>query len=550
MMIPKAIEKILKNRKAVIIITCIFGILSILLGLILVMGYGQDSLRSFANGTYSIRYDGTWRASDSTETKIRFTHKTNSTLDFSIVDLKDADADKNLSELVDGVKYGIEKSNKSYKLINNQSKTVTKNNYEAYQMLYENESSESMIIVGKKDARIFIINYIADKNYFDILLDSAQNIISNFNLIDAPFKLNSEPKSITTSGIKYSTDSFGRDYSKTTSYEIYNNHYHVKYSIPSLFEISEFDTTSGVYSLSGERNDGDISVYTNVVYQNMNDYITDESRSGSLANTIKALKADTKTYSDILVENEDLGENIDGYIYKISYSQNSLVSKDKTQYETSYVIYKLDHLRTFVIEIKGRILKIPQGLIEKIKMDSFEKYGDNIDRTAKDGYLIDELKVIPVDISSSDKKYYSLQYSIPSSYVEIDNMANKFQNRYFGFDYDNENEEYKYEISTKLSKTGSEKSYVDDVNQQYSHESYENAKLVYGGMINSGSHIFKRYDGDYTIKDTNSVEHKIYLLFELSFGGLYSVEISSTYQEIPQEIIDVFLNIRVDEKTF
>jgi len=63
-----------------------------------------------------------------------------------------------------------------------EKKEISNKKYEAYKILYENGDSQSLIVIFKNSNYLCVINYTANNEYFDILLDSFQFILEEFNL--------------------------------------------------------------------------------------------------------------------------------------------------------------------------------------------------------------------------------------------------------------------------------------------------------------------------------------------------------------------------------
>jgi hypothetical protein len=534
-------EKIINNKKLMIIVISIVSFLSLLLIVAIIFIKNRPMIHEYKNDLYTLKYDNTWHLK-ATSNKIGFTHKTGSTLDISIKTLDSNESDITIDELIQDIKYGIEKQNDSYKLISEQSLKVTSNKYDGYELLYENDTNQSMIVIGKKADKLFITNYVADNQYFDILLDSVENILYNFKLLDPKVVLKTELKAIKTTNVTFKDDINRCSNMDKVQYELYDNHYHVKYSIPKCFELSTFDTTLGLFRLRNDIGSNSIDITTNIIYNNLYEYLTDDS-FGSLTYDINSLK-ENKSYQNVKVENEKLTGDIEGYIYKISYDYPS--SLGTSTYQLIYLIYSIDYLRTFIIKLDSRNIPITKELINAITLDNYTKYGDNIDRTSKDGYLTDNImKVFTKNVNT--RKYYELKYSVFSKYEELDHGSNKYENRYFGYNYNDEIDDYKYKINLYLSNFYTISSYLENVNRTYNYDIYTNASLKFVKKITINNITFDYYTGRYTTKGSNIVNREVYLLKELPSGGLYVVKISSNQEDIPNDLINDFISFNINE---
>ena len=80
-------------------------------------------------------------------------------------------------ELIDELIYNIQKKNNDYKLISKKEDKLTKDEFNGYKLLYENEKEQVMVNLYKKSDKLVSIRYEANNDYFDILLDSVHNIV-------------------------------------------------------------------------------------------------------------------------------------------------------------------------------------------------------------------------------------------------------------------------------------------------------------------------------------------------------------------------------------
>lgn len=536
-------KKILMNKKLFTIIVSVVLSLSILLIAGIIYKLINSNIKRYKNEVYSIKYDSTWKIKSNTNKEIVLKHKTDSSIEFSIIELNKENSEKEFIKLVEEVKYDIESKNTNYKLITSSFKKLLNNDYEAYQLLYETKDNQSMIMIIKKDNQLLIANYVSDNQYFDILLDSAFNIINNFTLLDEKIILKNNLKTIKTTTITYNNDS-KTNYKEKNKYVIYSNHYEVNYSIPKVFKLNSFDSIYGSYKLLGKETNQTISIDTHVLYKNMYEYITDETSYATLLYKINELKKDDKT-SNVKVTNEKLNSKYEGYIYKISYNYKAYNTTEKIQ--KIYMIYSLDYLRTFIIEIEASNMQISKSLIENIQLNSFKKYGSNVDRTSVDGYLKDEMKIMINDYSTKDKYYYSLKYSIPDKYNEQDNSNNVFEYRYFGYDYDTKQEDYKYDIILQLSSFYTIETYKNTILKNYAYDFYKDSSLVEKAKLNVNGKEFAYYTGGYTSISSGIRTIEAYLITSLESGGAYIIKVNTNYGPITEEMLKDFTSFEVEK---
>ena len=76
--------------------------------------------------------------------------------------------------------YEIEKQNAKYKLLKEEDSST--NSKEIYKILYENNDTQSLIVIVKGDNYVCVINCVAKDMYFDMLFDSFNTIINSVKI--------------------------------------------------------------------------------------------------------------------------------------------------------------------------------------------------------------------------------------------------------------------------------------------------------------------------------------------------------------------------------
>ena len=171
-----------KKKKLLVTIFIIFFIAIIVLTVWIILFKNTSRINTYENTFLKVKYDSSWTLSRTDDDSISLVHKTNSYIDLKINKLQSKSLNSDISSIADEVKYDIEKQSSNYKLLKEDVKIVSKNEYDAYRILYENGDNQSLVIVLRKDDYIFIVNYTAKDIYFDILLDSFETILSNLEL--------------------------------------------------------------------------------------------------------------------------------------------------------------------------------------------------------------------------------------------------------------------------------------------------------------------------------------------------------------------------------
>lgn len=135
---------------------------------------------------------------------ISLNHKSSkSLLKIEIITLDKEYKYTDIDDLIDEIIYNVDEQNKNYKLISKQKDTFTKYEFKGYKLLYETEAEQTMIMTFKKSDKLIVASYEAKNKYFDMLLDSVQNIVYNFNTADETFELKNSIKK-ESSKISYS----------------------------------------------------------------------------------------------------------------------------------------------------------------------------------------------------------------------------------------------------------------------------------------------------------------------------------------------------------
>lgn len=159
-------------------------LLIMVISLLLVFGISYSlngKIKEFKNDDFKLSYDSTWKITDKSK-GLKLSHrKTDSIISIQCKILDNNYMDTKLSDIINDVMYSIESQNGDYKLINRLNSPSDE--YESYSYLYENNDSQSLVNVYKKDNKLIMIYYYAQSEYFDIVLDSVDNILSSIEII-------------------------------------------------------------------------------------------------------------------------------------------------------------------------------------------------------------------------------------------------------------------------------------------------------------------------------------------------------------------------------
>jgi len=257
-------------------ISIIASLIVVFIGLIGVLFwekfYKSNLIKKVEGKTYSFLYDDSWCVKKKSESLIRLEHRSSSIIKIEMVDLVGEYKYLTIDELIDEVSYRILKDNDKYKLISKMEDSFTMNRDNGYKMLYENKDKQVMVVTYKRGDKLIVISYEADSNYFDILLDSVQNIIYNFDYRDEKFALKSNIK-LKLSEIEYGKGSkIEKLLEGVSSYEIFDNNYEVSFTIPNNFKLENLNTKTKNFDFEGLET-GSIRLNSFIVNRNIYDYL-------------------------------------------------------------------------------------------------------------------------------------------------------------------------------------------------------------------------------------------------------------------------------------
>lgn len=555
----KKLYDIYKKYKIAIIIA-----LSILLiGILCLILFNILSSKSIAlnEKNYNLKYDSSWKVKEKKDNYISLNHKSSkSLLKIEIITLDKEYKYNDIDDLIDEIIYNVDEQNKNYKLISKQKDTFTKYEFKGYKLLYETEAEQTMIMTFKKSDKLIVASYEAKNKYFDMLLDSVQNIVYNFNTADETFELKNSIKK-ESSKISYSkSEDLDKIITKNKEYEIAHNNYKVIYEVPSVFELSDFNTESNYFNLKGY-DKGQMTISTYIYNKNVYEYLNKDNLVNVYQN-YKMYKKD-KDISDFKEQVSELDSKYsDSYIYKNSYKTNAIKYNDKLEAE-SYkrtdenieLIYSLNRNHILIVVIDSEGIPITKKLIDSIKIKSVANYSSYTKNKVENGYRIAELQKY---IDYKKEKVNNIIIKLPEDYKEIDRTTNNlYSERYFGLNYDEKEELYDYVIHYKFSTTKDVAKNVELLNAKFKDSYGECNNYQQVGDVTINDKQFIEYVGGYTdlggIPFTNINRYKYYvhykaLFYKLNDESYLIIEILGNGKEISDDIVNQATNFEAKEK--
>ena len=480
------IMKKFKGKKIVVIFIVMLIILFIAILLFMILNNNiSKKIYEINKNNFSLKYDNTWKVEKEDETEINFIHKkSGSKFNIKINEIDEEYQYKTLDEISDSLLYNIREQNPNYKLIQDEKTVITKNNFEAYKLLFETDNSQAEIYYYKQGNRIVMFTYEATFEYFDILLDSVNSIMNNFVLNEEKFDVKTSIN-LNTTGIKYTEqEDISNLLKNTTDYEIAASNYLVNYSIPSNFKLMELNTRYGNYNFENLQLGTSINLRTSILNANLYEYLDKEDTPNLYENY------NLNSYNESNEELDKFGDTPLSYIYKNSYLSNNKLT------ENIAIVYELNKNHILIIRISSEGVGIPEELVKMIKINKIENIASNIKIEQEDGFLIGKLKRF---IDYTYEKIEEITLRLPLEYEEIDKENNLYEKRNYVLNYNEEKEIYDYEVSFEIIEFDIN-SKINTLNREmdYYKDNGEYKEFSKSQDIISNNKQFQVYDSSYT----------------------------------------------------
>lgn len=545
------IMNIVKKYRIAILSCLVISIVGLLILFVVLKLFNPTDIKEYKNDKYAFRYDTSWKIKEKKPESIKLVHNKDSEINIQIVSLEEEYKYSTSDDILDELLFNLEKQNSTYKLLSKEKDLVTKNKYDGYKLLYENDESQVLVIMGKKADKVLLVTYETTNEYFDILLDSVQNIIYDFQILDNSFNLTYK-LDVETNDINWSINEQIKDTSNVVSYELANKNYLVNYSVPKSFELSSFNSTIGYFNYRG-LNEGTMTLSVNIYNKNIYEYMDKNGSYGTLYHSFNNKRDGKDGYSDFKESLQKLNnKDYVSYVYKNSYKSSS--QWENSNYEEVIIIYELDSNHILLFKIKASKTKISKDLVDNIKLKSLKNYASYIVKNIENDKLIGELK----EFTDYNKdKIRLVKLKVPTKYEEIDKENNIYDSRFYSLNYDADKEFYNYDINYELYTSVESK--VKNLSSSYA--SYKNKgnyqELTYNQDITLNDKIFKLYSGGYTdiggalfsnYKRTYYYVNSKVLFYEFDDGSCLSIEIRGNGFEVSNEMLNELTNFDIEIK--
>ena len=563
----KKIKLIIEKHRILILSVLLISLL-VVICLMLLFPKNKVTLIKEDYNEIVFQHDSTWKVTSKNNQEIILSHKSGGTIGIQITKLNNDYEYSSIEEIIDELLYGLSKQNNDYKLISKKESVLTKNKYNGYKFLYENDINQVMVVAYKTSDSLVIVIYEAANNYFDILLDSVNNIIYNIEIKRDKVELKDSVK-MNISNVEYlQDDEFDKRLTSTTLYQTASNNYLVEYELPSVFKkYLTISSSRGEYQLY-DNYDKKIEISVNIYNQHIYE-LFDSDRINVYSKYKSYHDGSSDKYSDFKESVTKLDNKYEGFIYKNSYkykttkideNYNSQVYEE--QNETAIIIYSLSNNYIIEFEIRARDLPITKKLIEMIQIKNVTNYSEYIKIEKEGNYLIGRFK------SFTDYNYQKIReitLKIPDKYRESDYLSlqqNIYEKRYYTLNYHKEYDIYDYEVEYTTNKAVNVekgiKNSIKIINDVYVKETYGKAnKLTYSKMITINGKEFYLYEGGYTDRSgilLQNIERKYYyvdekvLYYKISDTDYLEIIIKGNDKKISSDMFKELTNFTIEEK--
>ena len=533
------------DKKILIIIAII---ILLLLAYLLFFKKGLK-MKEYSNDNYQVMYENSWSIKTKEDDYLVLSHKKGD-ITFRIINLEGENLYKDIDGLIESVRFEIESDNKDYKLVSMERAEITVNCHDGYNLFYKDVDKEVKVSVYKDGNRLVLFSFEAEKEDYDLLLYSANNIIYNFTLLDKDYALG-DTLDIKTSKVSFDKSNEYQSLDTKDTYEIADVHYYVQFEVPKIYKQSSINSKylSFKYESFGDSKMSS-TIDVHIYKKNLFRYLVDRGEYDyySIFSSYKSVR-DKKDFKEAL-DYYDKENNI--FIYKNSYKDERILDKSQfDDYETAIIVYPLNKNHIVCIKIDNRNVPITKEVVDSVKILKTANYSSYTKSEIKDDKLVAYL--IP---SLYDK--FEIKLMLPKEYKEYDTKnslitTNIYEERYFGRDYDDDLEEYviqaryKLEVNEDLA-ISNENSILD------LYKKYGNYKaLTKKGTIEVNGKTFNVYDSYFT-KKSNTFYSKLYnckevmLTYQLPNDKVLSVMIRGiNIDNISNEMIKDLVSFEIIE---
>ena len=533
-------KELVKNKKVIIILIIIALIATTFF--VIKLFTNKNKINEVKKESYSFQYDNSWELQKSENEEAKLTHKkSRSELEITVNELENEVQYKSIDEVFDSILYNIQKKNEGYKLIYKEQTKLTSNDIDGYKILFEENDNQVAIYLYKQANKLVVFEFKATSEYFDKLLDSVNSIIYNFKLNEKTFDVKTYID-IETNKIEYTKqENIESQLNEEIEEQIANNNYLVKYTIPSNFKLSSYNSRYGQYNYENTPESTSIKLSVTILERNIYEYL-DKKDSNSIFKSYETIRKerDLKEYLD------KKSDNPLSYIYKNNYK------KEEKDYENIVIINELDQNHICVMEISSTQIGIPEKLVQMLKVKEVKNIASNTDNKKESGLLTGILKKY-----LNNKQTEEISLKIPEDFKELDDgFANMYTDRSYICNYNEKTTIPEYEVKYSISPAKVDEK-IKTLDQSYAKETKDYKGLSQAQEITLNGKKFTVYDTEYNrtkvvsysdaIKYTYNTKSKI-LFYELQDNNCLIIEIKANEKEINEDLLNKLTNFDVSVK--
>lgn len=523
-------KKQIKNRMRKYIILIIIVILIVIGVCLYIIFNNKIKIKEYENDSYYLKYNSSWTLKRNTNEEVSLVYNRKAKINIKISYLEDEKKYLTIDKMVDNILYDIGIQNTNYRLLSKDT-FINKDGDSGYKFLYENDENQVLVSLYKKNNKLVVFTYEALNEYCDILLDNALDVLYYFKIKNETYLLNNKI-SINNQEIKFNENEIDNSLKGSNEYDIANNNYYIKYTLPENFKLNNIDSTYDSFVLSTE--DGDINLTVNLFNSNVFDFID------SLKNSSK----DSSNYSDYSEVFTKYGN--DSYVYKINYvDQNNSIKVEKIN-----LLYKIDKNHTLCLEFNSTNSSISKNIVDSFKVKDIKEYSKYITSKVENNMLIGSL------MRKNNETIEEISIKLPNNYEEYQlSNENVYQTKNYGLSFNENKQIYNYTITYNLTNIVTKESdLISTINSTIGTSYGKYQKLVKGKNIAINNKNFIVYDGGESkvggtantmIDRFNYYTNIKLLLYRLDTGGYLVIKIRGNGINITNDIINDVTNIYI-----
>ncbi len=532
-------------KKYILAIIIAFIVLIVGSFLIIKLVPKENNIKLYDGKYVKFNYDSYWKITADNNLSIKLENKNKGLINIELLELDNNYKYEKLENILENLLFDLNKQNKDYNLIFKKATTLTHKALDGYEVLYEANDSEILLDIAKNNDNLLIFTYEANNKYFDMLLDSVQNIIYKLEIKENKYELNNKLE-LSTKDISFlDNTSLDNKIKDNKEYKVSSNNYSIKYSIPDIFSPTILDSRRGSFNYQ----DGNINITTTIYNKNIYDYLDKSKDIGTIYEEFNYYKENRDKYSDF---SEQISKykvsTYDSYLYQVFYTDISFNKK----YENYYLIIPINKNHLFLIKIVGENCSISKKLIDSFKINDVINYSSYIEREVKNGYFNINLERLNNNNNNTDL----IAIKLPEKYQEIDKDNDMYSNRYIGLNKDLNNNTYQYNINYYLTSSYSNiNSVIDLINSNNRvYQTYGNyTELKYLNNLTLNGKQYQVYESSYFKLDNlfNQKGMSIFqvyekvLIYELENGGELVITIDGNNQKIEDSMLSELTDITI-----